>query len=262
MANDLSITQNLRQLTLTLPADAVTVDLDVKTLRGQYTFSLNNNYTDFSFNPWSEDHEPSESFQKIVRETQIDPNSYYLETVMNQSLYSNFALMNYRPKVTTVEQNVPSSSPPATNRQSPCSSNWSDYLMRVDSETDSDKDDENHNQNQKQTDHPKNTKNNNKDDTAQTTTPTGTRVPQKPSAHSDTTLRLPHSSPKALLVQKEKEKETGKRPSTEVTPIVVHDNSNPSWEHLPSPSPPKTRPYASWGKTKPKRQTQTDQEQK
>ena len=30
MANDLSITQNLKQLTITLPADAVTVDLDVK----------------------------------------------------------------------------------------------------------------------------------------------------------------------------------------------------------------------------------------
>ena len=173
MANDLSITQNLKQLTITLPADAVTVDLDVKTLRGQYTFSLNNNYTDFSFNPWSEDHEPSESFQKIVRETQIDPNSYYLETVMNQSLYSNFALTNYRPKVRTIEQNAPSSSPPATNRQSPTPSNWSDYLMRVDSETDNEKDDENQNQNKRQTERPTN---NNPDNITQTTT--GTRVPQ------------------------------------------------------------------------------------
>ena len=47
----MSITQNFRQLTLTLPADMVTVNLDVKSLKGQYTYSLNNNYTDLSFNP-------------------------------------------------------------------------------------------------------------------------------------------------------------------------------------------------------------------
>ena len=35
----------LRQLTLTLPADSVMVDIDVKMLKGQYTYSLNNNYT-------------------------------------------------------------------------------------------------------------------------------------------------------------------------------------------------------------------------
>ena len=51
MANEMSITQNLRQLTLTLPADMVTVNLDVKMLKGQYTYSLNNNYRDLSFNP-------------------------------------------------------------------------------------------------------------------------------------------------------------------------------------------------------------------
>ena len=62
------------------------VDIDVKMLKGWYTYSLNNNYTDLSFTPWSEDHEPSESFQKIVREMQIEPNSYYLETIMRQSL--------------------------------------------------------------------------------------------------------------------------------------------------------------------------------
>ena len=49
MASKLSITQNFRLLTLTLPADSVTVDIDVKTLKGQYTYSLNNNYTDLSF---------------------------------------------------------------------------------------------------------------------------------------------------------------------------------------------------------------------
>ena len=51
MASKLSITQNFRQLTLTLPADLVMVDIDVKILKGQYTYSLNNNYTDLSFTP-------------------------------------------------------------------------------------------------------------------------------------------------------------------------------------------------------------------
>ena len=77
MASELSITQNFSQLTLTLPADSVMVDKDIKTLKGQYTYSLDNNYTDLSFTPQSKDHEPSESFQIIVRETQIEPNSYY-----------------------------------------------------------------------------------------------------------------------------------------------------------------------------------------
>ena len=75
-----------------LPADSVTVSIDVKTLKGQYTYSLNNNYTDLSFTPWSGDHEPSETFMRIVREMQIMPNSYYLEMMMNQSLTNNFAL--------------------------------------------------------------------------------------------------------------------------------------------------------------------------
>ena len=85
MDSKLSIIQNFRQLTPILPADSVMVDIDVKTLKGQYTYSLNNNYTDLSFTPQSEDLEPSESFQKIVREMQIEPNSYYLETIMRQS---------------------------------------------------------------------------------------------------------------------------------------------------------------------------------
>ena len=92
MASEMSITQDFRPLTLMLPADSVMVNIDVKTLKGQYTYSLNNNYTDLSFTPWSEDHEPSETFMRIVREMQIMPNSYYLETMMNQSLTNNFAL--------------------------------------------------------------------------------------------------------------------------------------------------------------------------
>ena len=72
MASKLSITQNFRQLTLTLPADLVMVDIDIKTLKGQYTYSLNNNYTDLSFTPWSEDHEPSESFQKLLGKCRLN----------------------------------------------------------------------------------------------------------------------------------------------------------------------------------------------
>ena len=68
------------------------VNIDIKTLKGQYTYSLNNNYTDLSFTPWSGDHEPSETFMRIVREMQNMPNSYYLEMMMNQSLTNNFAL--------------------------------------------------------------------------------------------------------------------------------------------------------------------------
>ena len=93
MASEMSITQDFRQLTLTLPADSVMVNIDIKMLKGQYTYSLNNNYTDLSFTPWNEDHEPSEMFLRIVRETQIIPNSYYLEMVMNQSLVNNFAII-------------------------------------------------------------------------------------------------------------------------------------------------------------------------
>ena len=76
MANEMNITQDFRQLTLTLPADTITVNLDVKMLKGQYTFSLTNNYTDLSFNAWSENLQPSETFLKIVREVQIEPDLY------------------------------------------------------------------------------------------------------------------------------------------------------------------------------------------
>ena len=112
-------------------------------------------------------------------------------------------------------------------------------------------DDESDNENSKQTD-PPTTENN----TDQPTTSTGTCVPQDPSAHSETTMRLPQSAPKALLIQKGK----GKHHNSEDVPIVVYDNANPLWEQLPSP--PKTRPpYVTWGIAKPKRQTQTDKEQ-
>ena len=69
MANELNITQDFRTMTLTLPADMVTIHLVVKTLKGQYRFCQNNNHSETCFNPWSEDLQPTESFMKIVRET-------------------------------------------------------------------------------------------------------------------------------------------------------------------------------------------------
>ena len=112
MASEMGITQNFRQLMLTLPGDSIRVDIDVKMLKGQYMYSLNNNYTDLSFTLWSEDHE---TFLKIVREMQIEPNSYYLEMVMNQSLVSNFAINCNKLKVNTIEQDTPQEDGP--NRQ-------------------------------------------------------------------------------------------------------------------------------------------------
>ena len=172
MASKMSITQNFRQLTLTLLADSVTVNVDVKMLKGQYTYSLNNNYTDLSFTLWSEDHEPSETFLKIVREMQIELNSYYLEMVTNQSLVNNFAINCNRPKVTTIEQDTPQED--ETNRQSPCPSNWSDYLHVEDN-----MDNESPDQAEPLT------------DPNQPTTSTGTHIPQDLHNDANAILRLP-----------------------------------------------------------------------
>ena len=109
--------------------------------------------------PWSEDLQPSETFMRIVRETQIEPNRYYLETIMNQSLYDNFAANSHQPKVTVVEQQTPQEDDNNRQTQSPCPSNWSDYLHVAD-----DTDDKNTEQTEQPTDQP--------------TTLTGTRVPQ------------------------------------------------------------------------------------
>ena len=100
-------------------------------------------------------------FMTIVREMQIEPNSYYLETVINQSLVNNFALNCNRPKVTTVEQNAPKEDKTNRHSQSLCPSNWSDYLHIED-----DTDDENLNQAEPLTDN------------SQPSTSTGTCIPQ------------------------------------------------------------------------------------
>ena len=86
MANELNITQEFRMMTLNLPANTVTVQIVVKTLKGQYLYCQNNNHRETTFNPWSEDLQPTESFMRLVRETQIRPDRYYLEMTMHQTL--------------------------------------------------------------------------------------------------------------------------------------------------------------------------------
>ena len=98
---------------------------------------------------------------RIVREMQIEPNLYYLEMVINQSLVNNFALNCNRPKVTIVEQKAPQEDESNRQNQSLCPSNWSDCLHVED-----DTDDENSNQARPPTDN------------SQPFTSTGTHVPQ------------------------------------------------------------------------------------
>ena len=123
---------------------------------------------------------------KIVRETQIKPDRYYLETVMHQFLYKNYALNSYIPKITVIGQQPPQENNDENRQtQSPCPSNWSDFLLHVEDDTDDEI--------PKQTDQPTN----------QPTTLTGSRVPQDVQADANTTVRLPQTVPQALKRQKQ-----------------------------------------------------------
>ena len=178
-------------------------------------------------------------FIRIVWETQIEPNRYYLEIIMNQSLYDTFATNSHWPKVTVVEQQTPQEDND-NNRQtkSPCPSNWSDYLHVED-----DTNDENTEQTEQPTDQP--------------TTLTGTWVLQDTQADANTIVRLPQTVPQALKIHKQNGK--SKQDLTDAMPIVVVGNANPLWKQMHSP--PKTRPpYATW--TWVKTQKQDDPEQK
>ena len=121
---------------------------------------------------------------KIVRETQIKPDKFYLENAMHQSLCENYAFNSYIPKVTVIEQLPPQENNDENRQtQSPCPSNWSDYLHVADDSTD----DENPKQTDQSTDQP--------------TTLTGTKVPQDVWADAKTTVRLPQTVPQALKRQ-------------------------------------------------------------
>ena len=99
MANELSITQDFRKMTLDLPTNMVTIQVVVKTLKGQYRVCQNNNHHETTFSPWSENLQPTKSFMKVVRETQIKPDKFYLENVMCQTLGENYAFDDYMPNV-------------------------------------------------------------------------------------------------------------------------------------------------------------------
>ena len=107
MANELSITQDFRKMTLDLPANTVTVQVVVKTLKGQYGVCQNNNHRETTFSPWSEDLQPTESFMKVFRETQIKPDKFYLENAMHQTLGENYAFDDYVPNVLVYGQLPP-----------------------------------------------------------------------------------------------------------------------------------------------------------
>ena len=80
---------------------------------------------------------------------------------MHQYLYKNFAANNYTPKLTVIKQQKPQEGNDENRQtQSPCPSNWSNYL-HVEDDTSDDK-------NPKQTEQP----------IDQPTTSTGARVPQ------------------------------------------------------------------------------------
>ena len=56
---------------------------------------------------------------------------------MHQSLYKKYALNSYIPKVTVIEQLPPQENNDENRQtQSPCPSNWSDYLLHVEDDTD------------------------------------------------------------------------------------------------------------------------------
>ena len=177
MANELNITQEFRTMTLNLPADTVTVQILVKTLKGQYGVCQNNNHRETTFNPWSEDLQPMESFMRVVREMQIRPDRYYLETCMHQTLGENYGYGDHMPNMCIYGQLPPRDNNDKGLRiQSPCPSNWSDDLLEIDN---------NKPECKEQTEQPTN----------HIMTLTGTRVPQDVLAHASTTLRLPQTVP-------------------------------------------------------------------
>ena len=60
-----------------------------------------------TFNPWSEDLQPTESFMRLVREMQIRPDRYFLEMCMHQTLGKNNGYCNYMSNVWIYGQLAP-----------------------------------------------------------------------------------------------------------------------------------------------------------
>ena len=85
--------------------------------------------------------------------------------------------------MSTIEQNAPKDNKTNRQRQSPCPSNWSDYL-HVEDDTDNESTD----QAEPST------------DPNQPTTSTGTGVPQDTCADANAIVRLPQPVPQALTI--------------------------------------------------------------
>ena len=112
-----------------------------------------------------------ESLRRVVREMQIRPNRYYLETCMHQTLGKSYGYGDHMPNVCIYGQLPPRDNNDEDLRiQSPCPSNWSDDLLEID-----------------------NNKAESKEQTEQTAnhimTLAGTRVSQDVLTHASTTLK-------------------------------------------------------------------------
>ena len=151
-----------------------------------------------TFNPWSEDLQPTESFMRVVREMQIKPDSYYLETCMHQTLSEIYGHNDHAPEIWV-------HTPPQDDNEedlqihSPCPSNWSDDLLEIDHNKDEDKE-----QTEQSAKH--------------ATTLTGIRVPQDVLAHTSTTLRQPQTVPQALQIQIQKTQKQHDQPKQKTRP--------------------------------------------
>ena len=195
MATELNVTQNLSKMTLDLPTDTVTVQVVVKTLKGQYGICQNNNHRETTFNPWSEDLQPTESFMRIVRETQIKPDRYYLETCMRQTLSENYGHYDHAPKIRV-------HTPPQDHNEkescihSPCPSNWSDDLLEIIPNKDEDRN------------------------------PTEDVL-----AHMGTTLRQSHTMPQALQIQEQNNTNHNGKPRQKTRPPYKTWNWKRSQKH-------------------------------
>ena len=78
-----------------LPKDAVTVDMEVMTLKGVYIFRQDKHSNEKTFIPWTEDHKHPSSFLKRLKETQGKPSRDFLESVMDQNLEPNYRPRHY-----------------------------------------------------------------------------------------------------------------------------------------------------------------------
>ena len=79
-------------------------------------------------------------------------------------------------------------------------------------------------------------------DPNQSTTSTGTHIPQDLLTDANAILRLPQSVPQALTIQKGKSK--GKCNIREAMPIAVVGNAIQLWDQIPSPPKPRS-PYVT-----------------